>query len=193
MDSLLTWRYFLIPQDKFEEIKDKAEVLDSLRDRELSEEENETKESLIDEINKTAPSIARKVVEYKDTDGTKDGTIVSELVYRMDEAREVQKYSEGFYFKFLVHITPEDLQKEYPTIGEIFEVTENLNLLREEFLGKWEYLERAKEIFGEIRNMYREAYESKCGVIKTDTVEWVGTGQEELPPDAEESSENPVT
>jgi hypothetical protein len=193
MDSLLTWRYFIIPEDKFEQIKGKVDELDYLRDKELSTEENERKETLIDEINAEAPSIACKVVEYRDTDGVKDGTIVSELVYRMDEAKEVKEYSEGFYFKFLVYITPSDLQQEYAKIEKIFGLIETNELLKEEFLGKWEYLDRAQQIFDEVRSMYMEAYENKCGVIKTDKVEWVGTGLEELPEDAHESSENPMS
>jgi hypothetical protein len=193
MDSLLTWRYFVIPKDKFDQIKGKVDELHSLRDRELSLEENEKKENLIDEINSEAPSIACKVLEYKDTDGGKDGTIVSELVYRMDEASEVKDYSEEFYFKFLVYVTPSELQEEYPKIEKIFDLVENQDLLKEEFLGKWEYLERAQNIFHELRTMYIEAYENQCGVIKTDKVEWVGTGLEELPEDAEEAAENPLS
>ncbi len=189
MDARITWWYYLIPEDKFPQIKDKADKLDTLRDRELSEEEAKLKEKLIDEINSIASSISYKVVEYKDTDEKKDGTIIEELVYRMDEAHEVKIYSDGYYFKFMVYITPEGLQKEYSKIEKIFSIIADHHLLKEEFLGKRKYLQRATEIFNELRELYKEAYENKCGIIKTDKVEWVETKEDEELEETEEVNE----
>jgi len=155
--------------------------LDNLRNRELSEEENREKESLIDQINEIGAEIAHKITVYQDSsDGKKDGTIIEELVYRMDEAREIRKYSDGFYFHFLVYVKPQELQEKYDKIKKIFEIIADHDLLKEEFLGKWEYLERAREIFEELRHMYEEAYENNCGIVKTDKVEWVEFEDEEL-------------
>lgn len=175
MEALLTWKFFLVPEDKFEQIKKLAEELDSYRNRELSEEEAERKESLINIIDEKASGIAHKTYTYKDDSENKDGTITEELVYRMDEAPEVRYYTDPdeFYFKFLVYITPDGLQKQYDSILKIFNTIESRDLLKREFLGKWEFLDRAREIFQYIKTMYKDAYENNCGVIKIDKIEWL--------------------
>jgi hypothetical protein len=183
MESLMTWRYFLVPEDKFDGVKYLSDQLNELRDIELTEEDNEKKEKIIDEINGLAPSLAYKTIEYRDEGTIKDGTIVEELVYRMDESPEVSKFSEGFYFKFLAYITPEELQEEFDQIDKIFYIIKSKNLLNEQFLGKSEYLSRAREIFEELNKMYQEAFNKKCGVIKTDKVEWIRTDEDEDEPE----------
>jgi len=181
MKPLITWRYFLIPKDKFNSIKPLSDELDGLRNRELSNEESTRKELLIEEINEKARVIALKIQVYKDDendgrDGTiRDGTIIEELIYRMDESWEVHNYSSGFYFQFLVYATPEELQKQKPEIEEIFKTVADHHLLKKEFLGKWIYLDRAREIFGELRKLYNFAFSNECGIIKTDQVTWKET------------------
>lgn len=188
MEALLTWKYFLINESDFDQIKAQADELDTLRNRELSPEEEETKENLISQIDETASKIAKDVYEYKDQGESKDGTIMEELVYRMDEAPELRKYTDPdeFYFHFLVYITPEGLQKQYDTILRIFEVTADHDLLKEEFLGKWVYLERAREIFKELRKIYSEAHGANCGVVKIDRVQWVEEEEDETEAELEE-------
>jgi hypothetical protein len=175
MDAYLTWKYFVIPEDKFDQIKSVEEELDTLRNRELSDEEAVRKDMLIDVIDKQAPAISELVLEFKDSETAKDGTIMEELVFRMDEAPELRKFTEPdeFYFPFMVRITPEGLQSQYPTIEKIFEATSDHNLLKEEFLGDWVYLERAKEIFSQIVDMFKTAHEKKCGIIKIDKLDWI--------------------
>ena len=194
MEALLTWKYFLIPQDSFGKVKDFADELDTLRNRELNEEESARKAELIDKIDEVGSSIAERVIVYKDSeDGEeKDGTVCEELVYRMDEAPEVRKYTEPdeFYFKFLVYITPEGLQKQFKTIQQIFDETENHNLLKEEFLGEWHFLKRAKEIFEELREMYEDANTNKWGVVKIDRLEWMD--EEEMEDEEELVDEDTV-
>ena len=194
MEPLLTWKYFLISENDFPQIKEAADELDSLRNRELTDEENERKESLISQIDELGTKIATHSLVYqdrKDMEGHRDGTVCEELVYRLDEAPEVKKYTDPdeFYFSFLVYITPDGLQKQYPTIQKIFDEVENHNLLKEEFLGEWRYLQRAKAIFSELEMMYEDAYKGKCGVIKIDRLEWLDDDSEE---EEEETGEVPM-
>ncbi|MCD4784364.1 MAG: hypothetical protein K8T10_11140 [Candidatus Eremiobacteraeota bacterium] len=193
MEALLTWKYFLIPGEKFDAIKSEADELDSLRNRELTEKESARKDELIDIIDLKAKDVAEEVVVYKDDGEGKDGTIVEELVYRMDDSPELRKYREQdeFYFQFMVYCTPEGLQKQYDKIKKIFAITKDHNLLKEEFLGKWVYLERAREIFHEIRKMFQTANDDHCGIVKIDRVEWVPGSEEveELEEDIEDKEE----
>jgi len=195
MEALLTWKYFLISGEKFDVIKADADELDTLRNRELTKEESKRKDELIDIIDVKAKGIADEVIVYKDDGDCKDGTIVEELVYRMDEAIELRKYRDPdeFYFQFMVYCTPEGLQKQYEMIKKIFAITENHNLLKEEFLGKWVYLERAREIFHELKKMYQTAYDDHCGIVKIDRVEWLPESdelEEELEEDIEDKEED---
>lgn len=190
MEPLLTWKYFLISENDFPQIKDAADELDSLRNRELTDEENERKEALINQIDELGSKIALHSVVYqdrKDMEGYRDGTVCEELVFRLDEAPEVKKYTapDEFYFSFLVYITPDGLQKQYATIRKIFDEVENHNLLKEEFLGEWRYLQRAKAIFSELEMMFEDAYKDKCGVIKIDRLEWLDDDSEEEEEEAE--------
>ncbi|MCE1245603.1 MAG: hypothetical protein LWY06_03040 [Firmicutes bacterium] len=175
MDAYLTWKYFVIPEDKFDQIKDLEEELNTLCNKELDDEQAVRKEMLIDMIDKQATPISEMVMIFKDSENAKDGTIMEELVYRMDEAPELRKYTEPdeFYFPFMVRITPDGLQKQYAVIEKIFEVTSEHDLLKQEFLGDWVYLERAKAIFVQIVDMFKTAYEKKCGIIKIDKLDWI--------------------
>lgn len=175
MDAYLTWKYFVIPEDKFDQIKELEEELDGLRNKELNDEQAVRKDMLIDMIDKQATPISEMVLVFKDSENVKDGTIMEELVYRMDEAPELRKYTEPdeFYFPFMVRITPEGLQNQYPVIEKIFEVTSDHDLLKVEFLGDWVYLERAKAIFIQIVDMFKTAHEKKCGIIKIDKLDWI--------------------
>jgi len=179
MEALLTWRYFVVPEDKFGEIKPLADELDALRDRELSEEESKRQEDLMDQINSLGEKIAKKVIVYKDEGDLKDGTIAEELVYRMGESEMMGAFRDEYYYHFLVYITPEQLASDYEAIEKIFKTIADHDLLKTEFLGEWIYLDRAQEIFGEVRAMFKEAYESKCGIIKTDKLEWQESGDED--------------
>ena len=183
MEPLITWRYFLIPADKFDEIKPMADELDGLRNRELSEEEARHKEELINQINEKAKESAKKIQVYTDDDEGRDGTVVEELIYRMDEAWEVHNFNTDFYFKFLVYATPEELQKQKSMIEKIFDKIADKNLLKKEFLGKWIYLDRARIIFKHLRELFSFAFENNCGIIKTDSVTWKET---EIDKDEEE-------
>ncbi len=194
MEPLLTWKYFLIGEDVFPQIKDAADELDTLRNRELTDEENERKEDLIRQIDELGSKVAAHTVVYqdrKDMEGHRDGTICEELVYRLDEAPEVRKYTDPdeFYFSFLVYITPDGLQKQYPTIQKIFDEVENHNLLKEEFLGEWRYLQRAKSILSEMEMMYEDAFKNRWGVVKIDLLEWMDDDDEE---EEEETGEVPM-
>lgn len=193
MEPLLTWKYFLISESDFPQIKDAADELDTLRNRELTDEENERKENLINQIDELGSKIAAHTVVYqdrKDMEGHRDGTVCEELVYRLDDAPEVRQYTDPdeFYFSFLVYITPEGLQKQYPTIQKIFDVVENHSLLKEEFLGEWRYLQRAKSILSELEMMYEDAYNNKWGVVKIDRLEWLDEEDDE----EEETGEVPM-
>ena len=181
MDAVLTWKYFVLNRERFQDLKELAEELDTYRNRELTDEEANRKEDVISQIDTQASEIAEKVIEYKDQDACKDGTIMEELVYRMDEAPELQKYTEPdeYYFKFLVYITPDDLLKQFKTIIDIFREIEKRNLLKEEFIGKWIYLNRAKEILSELKDMYEFAHKNEFGIIKIDKVEWLSEINEE--------------
>lgn len=194
MKALLTWKYFLIPEEKFDVIKSEADELDTLRNRELTEKESARKDELIDIIDLKAKDIAEEVVVYKDDGESRDGTIVEELVYRMDEAIEIRKYKDQdeFYFQFMVYCTPEGLQKQYDTIKKIFIITEDHDLLKEEFLGKWIYLDRAREILHEIRKMFQTAYDDHCGIVKIDRLEWLPENEEmeELEEDIRDKEED---
>lgn len=192
MESLLTWKYYLVAETDFPQVKDLAEELDTLRNRELTDEENERKESLISQIDELGSKIAAHTLVYqdrKDIQGHRDGTVCEELVYRLDEAPEVRQYTDPdeFYFKFLVYITPEGLQKQYPTIQKIFDIVENHELLKEEFLGEWRYLQRAKSIFFDLKMMYEDAYKNNWGLVKIDRLEWLDEEIEE-----EETGEVPM-
>lgn len=189
MKSLITWRYFVIPKDKFEEIKEPAEELDGLRNRELSDEEMNRKEELIEEINRISEKIASKTLIFKDDEQSKDGTITEELIYRMDESIEFMEYSSDYYFPFLVYAKPDNLQDQADDIRKIFKTVEGHNLLKKEFLGKWEYLETAKKIFAEIRDMFEFAIEKECGVVKTDSVEWMETEEDVIEEETAEKEE----
>lgn len=175
MEPLITWRYFLIPEDKFDQIKEMADQLDTLRNRELTEEEDTTKESLIEKINEKAKEIALKTQVYSDDDEGRDGTVVEELVYRMDEAWELHNFKADFYFKFLVYATPQEIQTQKDHIESIFKKIADRDLLKKEFLGKWVYLDRARVIFKHIWDLYHFAFENKCGIIKTDQLIWKET------------------
>ncbi len=175
MEALITWRYFLIPEDKFDQIKPAAEELDGLRNRELTEEEAAHKEELIARINEKAKEIAKKIQIYTDDEEGRDGTVVEELIYRMDEAWELHSFRTEFYFKFLVYATPQELQKQKDTIEKIFDKIADKDLLKREFIGKWIYLDRARVIFKHLRELYQFAFENNCGIIKTDSVTWKET------------------
>jgi hypothetical protein len=186
MKAQITWRYFLVPKDKFAQVSGLAIELDGLRNRELNEEEAARKEALIEELNQKAAAVALKVKEYQDSDQDKDGTIIEELVYRMDESREVKKYSSGFYFQFLVHASPDDIQSQKAQIEKIFHIIESQDLLKKEFLGKWEYLERARALFLEIKELFHFAFENNCGIFKTDQVTWLETPEDQAQENGEE-------
>lgn len=181
MEAYLTWKYFVVSQDNFGQIKEMAEELDELRNRELDRKDATKKEALIDFIDEKASRIADRVIVYHDDEINKDGTITEELVYRMDDAKELRQYKDldQPYFHFLVYITPEDLQARFERIDSIFKLTADHHLLKTEFLGKWVYLERAREIFKEIWDMYKSAFEQKCGIIKIDKVKWIFDEEEE--------------
>jgi hypothetical protein len=179
MKPLITWRYFIIPENAFEGIRKEADELDSLRNRELSDEENNRKESLIEALNDKAGKIATKTIVYSDDEGKNDGTVIEELVYLMDKSPEVSEYSQGYYFQFLVYAPPDEFQKEYKDVEKVFEIISKKNLLKQEFLGEWQYLDRAKVIFEELRAMLKEAHDNKCGIIMTDVVMWESTLDDE--------------
>jgi hypothetical protein len=188
MKPLITWRYFIIPENAFDSVKKEADEIDGLRNRELSDEENNRKESLIEALNEKAEKIAMKTIVYSDSEEKNDGTVIEELVYLMDKSPEVSQYSQGYYFQFLVYAPPGELQKEYKDVEKVFDIISSKNLLKKEFLGEWKYLDRAKEIFEELRKMLKEAYENKCGVIMTDVVIWESTPEDEEEEDTEEEA-----
>ncbi|MFP4498464.1 MAG: hypothetical protein ACLFQV_09670 [Vulcanimicrobiota bacterium] len=199
MEPLLTWRYFLIHEDDFNKIRPLADELnDNLRNRPLSEEENNRKEELIDEINQLGGEIAKRTFVYKDVDDnndlTNDGTIVEELVYRMDDAFGIlRRYGDSnLTFPFLTYIPPEELQDDYDKIKDIFDEISEHDLLKKEFLGKWKYLERAREIFDELMVMYKWAFKNDCGVVQTDKLEWVDHDEDEDVSTEEIEEELPV-